>query len=289
MNPLLESASGSSLPSIAGWLRAHLPMGVAGLLLLAGTLALAQTAPAPLVPGGAHYTIFQGTKSLGDAQYSVSPVSGGYTITSSGHMSLAKFSYGFRSEATVDASLNLVRDTLTGSVNGAKAHGNNISFDTAADSTGREFKMNVSADGKQTTNTVDRHRNTVLVPDLDPAAYMLMVRLAIEQAPTAWALIPKENGLLVPAAYEPKNDVSATLNGANINVKHVSAALSDTNSVTLELYYTPDGQLLEADLNAQNLYVVHDGFKLTVHPAPTPPPPGQAPQKPGQPQQTGMM
>jgi hypothetical protein len=79
------------------------------------------------------------------------------------------------------------------------------------------------------------------------------------------------------------------LNGANINVKHVSAALSDTNAVTLELYYKPDGQLLEADLNAQNLYVVHDGFKLTVHPAPTPPPPGQAPQQPGQAQQTGAM
>jgi hypothetical protein len=264
-------------------------LGVAALFLLAGMLALAQTPAPPLTPGSAHYTIFQGAKSLGDAQYSVAPVSGGYTLTSSGHMSLAKFSYGFRNQATIDSSLNLVRDTLTGSVNGTKAHGNNISFNTASDPTGREFKMNISADGKDTTNTVDRHRNTVLVPDLDPAAYMLMVRLAIEQAPTAWALIPKENGLLVPAAYEPKNDVSATLNGANINVKHVSAALSDTNSVTLELYYTPDGQLLEADLNAQNLYVVRDGFKLTVHPAPTPPPPGQAPPKPGQTPQTGEM
>jgi hypothetical protein len=289
MNSLLAHTPGPSSPLIARRIQAHLPWGVAALFLMAGMLALAQTPAPPLASGGGHYTIFQGTKSLGEAQYSVAPISGGYTLTSSGHMSLAKFSYSFHNDATVDSSLNLVRDTLTGSVNGTKARGNNISFITASDPTGREFKMNVTADGKQTTNTVDRHRNTVLVPDLDPAAYMLMVRLAIEQAPTAWALIPKETGLLVPAAFEPKDDVGATLNGANINVKHVSAALSDTNAVTLELYYKPDGQLLEADLNAQNLYVVHDGFKLTVHPAPTPPPPGQAPQQPGQAQQTGAM
>ncbi len=224
----------------------------------------------------------QGSKTLGDAQYSLAPVAGGYKLTSSGHMALAKFSYSFNNQSTIDTSLNLVRDSLTGSVNGTKAHGNNILFNTTADATGREFQMKISADGKQTTNTVDRHRNTVLVPDLDPAAYLLMVRLAMTQPQTAWALIPKQNGLLVPAAYEPQADISGTLNGAGINVKHIAAALSDTNSVTLELYYTPDGQLLEADLNAQNLYLVRDGFKLSAHPAPTPPPPGQAPQQQGQ-------
>jgi hypothetical protein len=244
--------------------------------------SLAAQTPSPLPSGGAHYTIFQGTKPLGDAQYAVASIAGGYTLTSSGHMTLAKFSYGFHNEATLDASLNLVRDTLTGSVNGTKAHGNNISFNTASDATGRDFQMSVSANGKQTSNTVDRHRNTVLVPDLDPAAYMLMVHFTLEQVPTAWAIIPKENGLLVPAAYDPKDDVRGTLNGADINVKHVTAVLSDTNAITLELYYTPDGKLLESDLNAQNLYVVRDGFKLAVHPAPTPPPPGQVPQKPGE-------
>ena len=109
---------------------------------------------------------------------------------------------------------------------------------------------------------------------------MLMARLAILQPQTAWALIPKETGLLVPAAYQPGSDVRGTLNGVNIDVKHASAALSDTNAITLELYYTPEGQLLEADLNAQNLDLVRDGFHLLERPAPTPPPPGQAPPPP---------
>ena len=257
---------------------------VAGLLCLAPALA-AQTA-APLPIGSSHYSIVQNSKKLGEAQYTVATVPGGYTLNSSGRMSLAKFSYSFHNEGTLDASLNLVRDTLSGSVNGAKAHGNNIAFNTASDPTGRDLQITIADGAKQTTNTVDRHRNTVLVPDLDPAAYMLMARLAIAQPQSAWVLIPKENGLLVPAAYEPRTDVRGTLDGAGVTVKHATAELSDANSITLEIYYTADGQLLEADLNAQNLDVVKDGFALLEHPAPTPPPPGQAPpQQPGPGQQ----
>ena len=242
-----------------------------------------------MVAGSAHYSIEQNGKTLGSAQYTIAPIAGGYTLTSSGQMKLASFSYSFHNESTVDGSLNLVRDALTGSVNGTKAHGNNIVFNTASDATGREFQINISADGKQLSNSVDRHRNTVLAPDLDPAAYLLMARLAIAQPQSAWVLIPKENGVLVPALYQPKADVRGTLNGSNINVKHATAALSDTNSITLEIYYTADGRLLETDLNAQNLDLVRDGFKLLEHPAPTPPPPGQAPpQQPGQQQPGGM-
>ena len=259
---------------------ADLRLLLAAAALLCLTPALFAQSPAALA-GGAHYSILQGSQTLGDTQYTITPIAGGYTMTSSGHMALAKFTYGFRSEGILDASFNLVRDTLTGSVNGGKVHASNIAFTTTSDQTGRNFQISISADGKQSTNSVDRHRNTVLVPDLDPAAYTLMTRLAIAQPQTAWVLIPKENGLLVPAAYQPQADVQGTLNGKNVNVRHATAELSDANSITLELYYLPDGQLLEADLNAQNLDVVRDGFKLLEHPAPTPPPPGQSPQQPG--------
>jgi hypothetical protein len=247
--------------------------------LLGLTPGLTAQSPAPLAAGGAHYSIEQNGRKLGEAQYAVAPIAGGYKVTSSGHMSLARFSYSFHNESTLDSSLNLVRDTLGGSVNGTKAHASDIAFSTASDATGRDFQIDINVAGKQTTNSIDRHRNTVLAPDLDPGAYMLMARLAIERPQTAWVLIPKENGLLVPAAYRPQSDVRGTLNGANISVNHATAALSDQNTITLELYYTPDGQLLEADLNAQNLDVVRDGFKLLDRPAPTPP--GRILQQPG--------
>ena len=244
-------------------------------LLLAAPLAPAQSA----LPAGAHYSISQNGKTLGEAQYSVAPVTSGNTLTSNGHMKLNTFAYSFNNTVTVDSQGNLVRDQLTGSVHGAKASGNDIQFNTASDSTGRSLQINVNASGKQTTNAVDRHRNTVLAPDLDPAAYTLMAHLALAQPKTAWVLIPKENGILVPAEYTQMASLTGTLDGKTIPVKHAVVALSDQNSVVIELFYTSDGQLMEADLNAQNFYVVHDGFKLLNRPKPVAPPHGQAPQQ----------
>ncbi len=248
--------------------------------------AFAQTS---LPSGGGHYSIVQNSKTLGDAQYSVTPIAGGSTLASSGQMKLNTFSYSFNNTATVDAQGNLVRDELTGSVHGAKASGNNIRFDTEADSTGRSFSIRINADGKQTTNQVDRHRNTVLAPDLDPAAYTLMTHIAIAHPQGAWVLIPKQDGILVPAQYTPLSDLRGTLNGQPLTVKHAVVALSDQNSVVIELFYASSGELLEADLNAQNFFVVRDGFKLTNRPKPVAPPAGAPPQAdPNQPgQQNG--
>ena len=272
------TAKSSSLFDRGKYGASDLRLLLAAAAMICLTPALFAQTPAVLA-GGAHFSILQGNQTLGDTQYTVTPIPGGYTVTSSGHMALAKFTYSFRNQSTLDASLNLVRDTLSGSVNGDKVHASNVSFTTASDPTGRDLQISISVDGKQSTNAVDRHRNTVLMPDLDPAAYALMIRLAIAQPQTAWILIPKENGLLVPAAYQAQADVQGTLDGKPITVRHATAELSDANSITLELYYLPDGRLLEADLNAQNLDVVRDGFKLLEHPAPTPPPPGQAPQQ----------
>jgi hypothetical protein len=66
-------------------------------------------------------------------------------------------------------------------------------------------------------------------------------------------------------------------------VHHTSVAVSEQNAITVELYYTNDGSLLEADLPEQNFNIIHDGFKLDTRPHYTPPR-GSAPpqQQPGQ-------
>jgi hypothetical protein len=260
----------------------HFNLYLPAVLLAASTALLpVALAQAPLPDTSGHFVITEGGKTLGESQFSTAPLQGGDTLTSSGSMKADKFSYSFNSTATVDAQGNLVRDMLTGSVHGMKASGNNIRFDTKSDSSGRSFSMHVDADGKQTTNEVDRHRNTVLVPDLDPAAYTLMVHLALAQPKTAWVVIPKQNGILVPADYSMLPDLNGTLNGQNISVKHSVVAMSMQNSIVVELFYTADGRLLEADLNAQNIHVARDGFKLLNRPKPVAPPAGQAPQAQG--------
>ena len=250
-------------------------------------LLLGSSAFAQVRPGGASYTVTQNGKAAGSAEYSAQAVAGGETLHASGSLKVDKFSYNFNETETVDAQGNPVRDSVTGSVHGQKASGNNIRFDTTSDSSGRMFAIRVDADGKQTTNSVDRHRNTVIMPDLDPAAYALMAHLALARPETAWILIPKDNGILVPADYRDLTDLRGTLNGQNITVKHAAIAISTENSLVVELFYTESGDLLEADLNAQGLRVEQNGFKLLNRPKPIAPPANQPPTQPGQGQQQG--
>lgn len=246
--------------------------------------ASASFAQTTLTPGTVNYSIEQSGKKLGDASYTIETQPNKYIITSTGKMTEGKFSYAFSNTQKLDTSLNLITDQLSGVVSG-KA----VSFNAASDPSGRQFKLNISASGTDQTNAVDRDQNTALLTDLDPAAYMLLAKIAMRNPSHSWALIPKENGFLVPVTFTPQPDTQGHLNGQSIPVKYTSAAISTQNAVTLDLFYSPDGHLLEADLPQQNFYVIRDGFKLTHRPKPPAPPHGQAPpqqdQQQPQPQQ----
>lgn len=242
--------------------------------------AVAQTPPLPTTP--AHYNLIQASdgKTVGSADATVQKLPNGYEVTSHGEMKMAKFTYSFTNDNRMDPQLNIVRDQLTGTVNGAQ-----VTFNMASDSTGRQFQINIVAQGKTTTNTFDRHQHTVLLPDLDPAAYIEMAHFALEHPLTPWIVIPKQNGLLVPAEYTMKSDLKAEYRGQSIFVQHTSVIVSGQNAVTVELYFSGDGQLFEADLPEQNFYVIRDGFRLDNRPHYTPPhasAPPQQPQQPGQ-------
>lgn len=240
---------------------------------------LAQTAP------GAHFTIVQASdgKSVGTADCSFAPVAGGYQVTSSGELHLDKFHYSFTNANHVDTDLNIIHDQLTGTVNEAQ-----VNFSMSSDSTGRQFQVNIDAQGKDTADTLQRHPHLVLLADLDPAAYVEMVHFALEQPPTAWAIIPKKNGILVPAEYDPQPDAQGNFNGQPATAHHTSVIISGENAISVEIYYNDQGVLLEADLPEQNFYVIHDGFQLQNRPKYTPPQ-GSAPppeqQNPEAPQQ----
>ena len=240
-----------------------------------------------LTPGTVSYTIQQDGKNLGAASYTVQNAPNKYILTSNGKMTESKFSYAFSNTQKIDTALNLITAQLNGVVSG-KA----VSFTATSDPTGRQFKFDISANGQQQTNTVDRNLNTVMLTDLDPAGYMLLTQVAMRSPANAWVLIPKENGFLVPVKFSPQSDTPGRLNGQPLSVKHTSAAISSQNAITVELFYSPDGKLLEADLPEQNFYVIRDGFKLTNRPKPPAPPHGQAPppqdqqqDQQGQPQQ----
>lgn len=260
---------------------------LASLVLSAAPAAWAQ---APGLPSGSgHFTLIQADngKTDGSADCTVTPVLGGYQVDSRGQMRMGSFSYSFTNSNRLDPQLNIVHDQLSGTVKGAQ-----VTFSLASDSTGRTFNVNIVASGKTTTNSFDRHQHTVLLPDLDPAAYEEMAFFAAQRPPTAWIVIPKQDGILVPAEYDAQPDVTGTFHGQPITVHHTSVIVSGQNAISVEIYYTPEGQLLEADLPEQNFYVVRDAFQLQNRPkyqpprGSAPPPEGtqQQPQYPQSPQ-----
>jgi hypothetical protein len=250
------------------------------LLLPAGSVLTHAQSQTPLPAGTSHYTILQGDKTVGSSDATVSPTGPGYAITSHGDVHLSKFTYSFTNDQNLDHSLNLVSDKISGTVNSSP-----VTFTVNADPSGREFHIDVNAKGKDTQNTVDRHQHLALLPDLDPAGYMLLTQIGLENPPVSWILIPKQEGLLVPSVYSPDASVRGRLDGHEIDIQHMTVTVSAQNSVTVELFYTPDGRLLEADLPEQNFFVVRDGFKLINRPKFAPPrsPEGNAPP----PQQSG--
>lgn len=253
------------------------------------SLALALLLPASLVPanaqpalpaGSSHYAIYQGDKVVGSSDATVTPTPAGYTIASRGDLKLSKFSYSFTNSQNLDHMLNLVSDQITGTVNGSP-----VTLNVNADATGRQFDITVNAKGQQTKNTVDRHQHLAFLPDLDAAGYTLLTQIGLEHPAISWALIPKETGLLVPTVYQPNADVHGTLNGTPIGVQHTTVTMSAQNAITVELFHTPDGKLLEADLPEQNFYVVLDGFKLLDRPKFAPPRSPEPDVQPGETQQ----
>lgn len=241
---------------------------------LAAVPALAQAPPLPA--GSAQFHLIQANngKSVGSAACSVAADRNGYQVDSSGQLQLSKFSYRFNSNNHLDQELDIVRDEVTGTVNGDQAV-----FTLASDPTGRTFNISINAKGKTTTNSFDRHQHTTVLPDLDPAAYLEMAHFALEHPPTAWIVIPKQNGVLVPADYQPQSDATGVFHGQPITVHHTSVLVSSENGISVEIYYTSQGDLLEADLPEQNFYVIRDGFVLKSRPQYKPPKGSPPPQQ----------
>lgn len=232
------------------------------MLLSAGVAGAQVTLPM----GTSRFSIAQGGKTVGSTECTVSTEGSGYTVTSKGEVRLSKLSYSFNDTQTMDRALNLVSDQITGSVNGKP-----VTFAVKADSTGRQFNISVTAEGKSAQNTVDRHQHLALLPDLDAAGYILLHRVGLENPEISWALIPKQNGLLVPTTYARDANVRGRYQGREIDVQHTTVTVSAQNSITVELFYAQDGQLLEADLPEQNFYVIRDGFHLVNRPKFAPP------------------
>ena len=182
-----------------------------------------------------------------------------------------------------------MHDQLSGTVNGAQ-----VTFHLSSDPAGRQFQISVDSQRQndyQHLRSPPKHTLCCPTSTRPPIPRWSISRSRSPQ--TTWIVIPKQNGLLVPAQYTPQPDLNATFHGQPVDVHHASVIVSEQNGISVELYYTSEGALLEADIPEQNFYVIRDDFKLQSRPHYTPPrgtaPPANPEGQPNPQQQPGQI
>jgi hypothetical protein len=244
--------------------------GLKHLALFLVVLSNAVYAQTTLPADNAHFAINQGTNPVGRTEFSIQPVKQGtittaaaYSVVSHGNLALSSTKYSFSASGSLDQNLGIIVENLNGVVNGSAA-----TF--AARSVGANFVVDISADGKNYHNSLNRPAQTVFVPDFDLAAYNILLELAATHPGTPLsALIPKQMGSISAATLAPQADVQATLNGALLSVHHSSLTIG---SLVSELYYSRSNKILEVDIPSEAFAVVRDNFRLQQ----PPPPPADA-------------
>jgi hypothetical protein len=237
-------------------------------ILFLAISAAALEAQMPSLNSSAHFVINQGNHPVGRSEFSIQTVKqgkistpGAYTVNSHGTLTLPKTNYSFSGTGSLDNHLAIVQENLNGIVNGSA-----VTF--VARANGGSFGIDISANGKNYQNTLNRPAQTVFFPDFDMASYEILLNIRATHPGTGVAaLIPKQTGILSAATVAPQADVQATLNGKSLTVHHSSLTIG---SVVSELYSSFDNHILEVDIPSQTFAIVHDNFQLQQPPPPPP-------------------
>lgn len=238
---------------------------------MAGCLALA-AAPARSQSGS--FNVSDNGSTVGTATFDVKSTPNGYDSNSLVRVSMAGLNYTLSKTEKLDSSNRLARVVLSGTVNGSAVN-------IIARPDNGEILINISANGRATTNRLAEHPNSVVLPDFDAGALeTLLVMAAQQNNRDLWAILPKSSGSVEAVRLATYADQKGTLDNKPIVVHHLVATIAGAQT---DLFSGPENQLLQAELPQPGFALVRKGFVLTPPAKPgAPPPDAQIP--PQQPQ-----
>jgi len=210
------------------------------------------------------FIVSQNGSVVGSSTFDVKATPNGYSSTSLVRVSMQGLNYTLSKTETLDSANRLVHALLSGTVNGSAV---NI---TAKPSDGK-FLLNVSANGRASTISLDSHGNTVILADFDAGALeTLLVMAAQQNNRDLWAIIPKQTGSVEPVRIATYADQQGTYEGKPVTVHHLVATFGNE---TADLFSGPEHQLLQAELQQLGFALVRKGFVLTPPAKAAAPPP----------------
>jgi hypothetical protein len=171
--------------------------------------------------------------------------------------------YALSKTEKLDQARHIQHEQLSATVNGSAV--NVIGKPDAA-----HFLLNISANGRSSTTTLDAHDAAVFLPDFDPGALETLLKLGVAQnGRDLWAILPKRAGSTVPVQLATYPDEHGTLDGKPLVVHHLIATIAGEDT---DLFSGPENQLLQAELPQQGFSLVRKGFVLTPPAKPVAPP-----------------
>lgn len=218
-----------------------------------------------LPTGSSTYSLTLNGKLCGKISSNIASSADGYSLTTTAKLQIDNTPFNFSRNGMIDRQLHPVEEILNGSVDGSA-----VVF--GVDASEGKYNIKVSANGKQSSNTLAPHPHTVFLPDFDPIAMQVLVTNIITNK-DVWALIPKQTGLLYAIQITERPQEQGTLDGKPVAVRHVTATIA---GVASEVFSTMNGLFVQQETPEQGFALVRDGFKLTpsatTKPANTPPP-----------------
>lgn len=241
-------------------------------------LALAMGCALARAQSGSFQVSDNGT-SVGTSTFTVKSTPNGYDSSSLVRVSTTGLNYTLSKTEKLDSDNRLQHVVLSGIVNGSAVN-------IIARPDGGQILLNISANGRATTNRLDEHRNSVVLADFDGGALETLLVMASQQNNRdLWAILPKKAGSIEAVRLATYADQRGTLDGQAITVHHLVATIAGAET---DLFSGPENQLLQAELPQPGFALVRKGFVLTPAAKPGAPPeepqqPQAAPQQPNAP------
>jgi hypothetical protein len=202
----------------------------------------------------ASFTISQLGHSVGSAEFHLARSSKGIDSMSTVNVSMKGLDYALSKTELLDATRQIIHEQLSATVNGSA-----VNVTGKPDST--QFLLNISANGRSSTTRLAGHNGAVFLPDFDPGALQILLKLAAEQNNRdLWVILPKQAGSVQPVELATYPDEQGTLDGKPVVAHHLVATIAGSET---DLFAGADNQLLQAELPQQGFSLVRKGFVLT--------------------------
>ena len=209
--------------------------------------------PSGAVTESARFSVSQLGHVVGDAAFHITRGGDGYDSTSTVQVSMQGLEYALSKTERLGPARHIEHEQLSATVNGSAVSVN-------GKPEGANFLLNMSANGRSSTSRLAAHPAAVFLPDFDPGALEILLKLANTQNNRdLWAILPKQAGSVEPIQLATYADEHGTIDGKPITVHHLVAIIAGMDT---DLFSGPGDQLLQAELPQQGFSPVRQGFVL---------------------------